>query len=237
MSGALPVAGGYSIAYRIVSADGHPVEGSIAFQLADGAVSAGSAGSSAGSAAAGSSSAAAAGSSAAGSANALAHQRHRGSSRAGRIVIGTERLGVGGHRAGGHPGDRGHRRHPPPAQAAGVAGGGGVPVLGGHDCRPAGVAGVIEGGTSCRDANRREVPEPPALHTTAVDAPARRRAVSGNRGECGQRPAGQPSRQNRRSGSQSRSGCCSTAGRRTSAQATCRKSAGQARRAADRVSP
>ncbi|MEP6561705.1 MAG: copper resistance CopC family protein [Nakamurella sp.] len=38
---ALPVAGAYSIAYRIVSADGHPVEGSIAFQLAEGAVSAG----------------------------------------------------------------------------------------------------------------------------------------------------------------------------------------------------
>jgi len=41
--GALPVAGAYSIAYRIVSADGHPVEGSIAFQLADGAVAASSA--------------------------------------------------------------------------------------------------------------------------------------------------------------------------------------------------
>ena len=41
--GALPVAGSYSIAYRIVSADGHPVEGSIAFQLADGAVSSGAA--------------------------------------------------------------------------------------------------------------------------------------------------------------------------------------------------
>ena len=40
--GALPVAGAYSIAYRIVSADGHPVEGSIAFQLADGAVAASS---------------------------------------------------------------------------------------------------------------------------------------------------------------------------------------------------
>jgi len=36
---ALPVAGAYSIAYRIVSADGHPVEGEIKFQLADGAVS------------------------------------------------------------------------------------------------------------------------------------------------------------------------------------------------------
>jgi methionine-rich copper-binding protein CopC len=41
--GSLPVAGGYTIAYRIVSADGHPVEGSIAFQLADDAVAAGSA--------------------------------------------------------------------------------------------------------------------------------------------------------------------------------------------------
>lgn len=40
--GALPVAGAYSIAYRIVSADGHPVEGSIAFQLSDAAVAAGS---------------------------------------------------------------------------------------------------------------------------------------------------------------------------------------------------
>jgi methionine-rich copper-binding protein CopC len=36
---ALPVAGAYSIAYRVVSADGHPVEGEIKFQLADGAVS------------------------------------------------------------------------------------------------------------------------------------------------------------------------------------------------------
>ena len=35
---ALPVAGAYSIAYRIVSADGHPVEGEIKFELAEGAV-------------------------------------------------------------------------------------------------------------------------------------------------------------------------------------------------------
>ena len=35
----LSVAGAYSIAYRVVSADGHPVEGEIKFQLADGAVS------------------------------------------------------------------------------------------------------------------------------------------------------------------------------------------------------
>jgi methionine-rich copper-binding protein CopC len=38
---ALPVAGAYSIAYRVVSADGHPVEGQLKFQLADGAVSGG----------------------------------------------------------------------------------------------------------------------------------------------------------------------------------------------------
>jgi methionine-rich copper-binding protein CopC len=36
---ALPVAGAYSIAYRVVSADGHPVEGEIKFQLADGTAS------------------------------------------------------------------------------------------------------------------------------------------------------------------------------------------------------
>ena len=35
---ALPVAGAYSIAYRVVSADGHPVEGEIKFELAEGAV-------------------------------------------------------------------------------------------------------------------------------------------------------------------------------------------------------
>lgn len=35
---ALPVAGAYTIAYRIVSADGHPVQGEIKFELADGAV-------------------------------------------------------------------------------------------------------------------------------------------------------------------------------------------------------
>src|SRR6476646_5750750 len=34
----LPVAGAYSIAYRVVSADGHPVEGEIKFELAEGAV-------------------------------------------------------------------------------------------------------------------------------------------------------------------------------------------------------
>jgi methionine-rich copper-binding protein CopC len=35
---ALPVAGAYSIAYRVVSADGHPVEGEIKFELAEGAL-------------------------------------------------------------------------------------------------------------------------------------------------------------------------------------------------------
>jgi len=35
---ALPVAGAYSIAYRVVSADGHPVEGEIKSELAEGAV-------------------------------------------------------------------------------------------------------------------------------------------------------------------------------------------------------
>jgi len=35
---ALPVPGAYSIAYRVVSADGHTVEGQIKFQLAEGAV-------------------------------------------------------------------------------------------------------------------------------------------------------------------------------------------------------
>ena len=44
---ALPVAGAYTIAYRIVSADGHPVQGEVHFSLADGAV-AGSGSSSAG---------------------------------------------------------------------------------------------------------------------------------------------------------------------------------------------
>jgi copper resistance protein C len=43
--GALPSAGAYTIAYRIVSADGHPVEGQIRFELAAGAsgISAGAA--------------------------------------------------------------------------------------------------------------------------------------------------------------------------------------------------
>ena len=36
--GALPVAGAYVIAYRVVSADGHPVQGEIHFNLAEGAV-------------------------------------------------------------------------------------------------------------------------------------------------------------------------------------------------------
>jgi len=40
--GALPSAGAYSIAYRIVSADGHPVEGQIRFELAPGAAGIGS---------------------------------------------------------------------------------------------------------------------------------------------------------------------------------------------------
>jgi methionine-rich copper-binding protein CopC len=75
----LPVAGGYSIAYRIVSADGHPVEGSIAFQLADGAVAADSAapssalaGASAGAGSAASSPAASAGPTASSSSAAVA---------------------------------------------------------------------------------------------------------------------------------------------------------------------
>jgi hypothetical protein len=34
----LPVAGAYTIAYRIVSADGHPVQGEIKFELADAAI-------------------------------------------------------------------------------------------------------------------------------------------------------------------------------------------------------
>ena len=36
--GALPVAGAYTIAYRIVSADGHPVQGEIKFELAEAAI-------------------------------------------------------------------------------------------------------------------------------------------------------------------------------------------------------
>src|SRR5664279_2223773 len=46
--GALPVAGAYSIAYRVVSADGHPVEGEIRFQLANADVSSGAAASGSG---------------------------------------------------------------------------------------------------------------------------------------------------------------------------------------------
>ena len=42
--GTLPVAGAYAIAYRIVSADGHPVQGEITFELATGAVATGGTG-------------------------------------------------------------------------------------------------------------------------------------------------------------------------------------------------
>ncbi len=55
----LPAAGAYTIAYRVVSADGHPVQGEIKFSLAEGAASGGSpAAESPGSAPAGQSSAA-----------------------------------------------------------------------------------------------------------------------------------------------------------------------------------
>ena len=66
--GTLPVAGAYAIAYRIVSADGHPVQGEITFELATGAVATGGTGA-AGTGAAGTG---AAGTGAAGSAPSVA---------------------------------------------------------------------------------------------------------------------------------------------------------------------
>ena len=50
----LPAAGAYTIAYRVVSADGHPVQGEITFSVADGAAAGGSAGATASDSAAGS---------------------------------------------------------------------------------------------------------------------------------------------------------------------------------------